>query len=254
MTADAGLRRRQQPPGLAATTISSRWRPRWDDRAIRACTDLGLAEMIASGVTTIADMYMATPTRWPRRWLASGISANLCCGGVQFGTDDLRPRHPPRLRGAAGADREVARLRTTGRFWWTPPSTAEYTSHHPLWQWMADYAQRSRAWGCTSTSPRPGPSTRACLGRYGKTPIQPCWTDYGVWDARAIAAHCVWTTEEDWAAMADKGVTCRPQPGVQPEAGLRRGPGPRHEGRRGQRGPGHRRGRPPTTTRTCSRR
>ena len=30
---------------------------RWDDRAIRACTDLGLAEMIASGVTTIAAMY-----------------------------------------------------------------------------------------------------------------------------------------------------------------------------------------------------
>ena len=28
---------------------------RWDDRAIRACTDLGLAEMIASGVTTISN-------------------------------------------------------------------------------------------------------------------------------------------------------------------------------------------------------
>ena len=34
---------------------------RWDDRAIRACTDLGLAEMIASGVTCIADMYGHSP-------------------------------------------------------------------------------------------------------------------------------------------------------------------------------------------------
>ena len=46
-----------------------------------------------------------------------------------------------------------------------------------------------------------------CLARHGKTPIQ-VLNDYGVWDVRAIAAHCVWTTEEDWAAMADKGVTC----------------------------------------------
>ncbi|MEI3261197.1 MAG: amidohydrolase family protein [Flavonifractor plautii] len=81
---------------------------RWDDRAIRACTDLGLAEMIASGVTTIADMYGHTDAV-AQEVAASGISANLCCGGVQF-TDTFDPRHPPRLCGAAGADREVARL------------------------------------------------------------------------------------------------------------------------------------------------
>ena len=31
--------------------------------------------------------------------------------------------------------------------------------------------------------------------------------DYGVWDVRAIAAHCVWTTPEDWSVMASKGVS-----------------------------------------------
>ena len=30
----------------------------------------------------------------------------------------------------------------------------------------------------------------------------------GVWDGRAIAAHCVYTTPEDWAVMARKGVSC----------------------------------------------
>ena len=34
---------------------------RWDDRAVRSCTALGLAEMIASGVTCIADMYGHSP-------------------------------------------------------------------------------------------------------------------------------------------------------------------------------------------------
>lgn len=33
---------------------------KWDDRAVRACAALGLAEMISSGVTCIADMYMHT--------------------------------------------------------------------------------------------------------------------------------------------------------------------------------------------------
>ena len=52
---------------------------RWDDRAIRACTDLGLAEMIASGVTCIADMYGHSPAI-AQSVADSGISANLSVG------------------------------------------------------------------------------------------------------------------------------------------------------------------------------
>ena len=35
---------------------------KWDDRAVRACADLGLMEMIASGTTCLCDMYMRTLT------------------------------------------------------------------------------------------------------------------------------------------------------------------------------------------------
>ena len=35
---------------------------KWDDRAVRSCADLGLMEMIASGVTCLTDMYMHTLT------------------------------------------------------------------------------------------------------------------------------------------------------------------------------------------------
>src|SRR5699024_933993 len=45
-----------------------------------------------------------------------------------------------------------------------------------------------------------------CLAPHGKTHIQ-VLNDYGVWDGRAIAAHCVWTTPEDWAVMAEKGIS-----------------------------------------------
>lgn len=107
---------------------------RWDDRAIRACTDLGLAEMIASGVTTIADMYGHTDAV-AQEVAASGISANLCCGGVQF-TDTFDP--------ATHHDCVVQRELTEkwhgyndGQILVDASIHGEYTSHHPLWQWMA---------------------------------------------------------------------------------------------------------------------
>lgn len=106
---------------------------RWDDRAIRACTDLGLAEMIASGVTTIADMYGHTDAV-AQEVAASGISANLCCGGVQF-TDTFDP--------ATHHDCVVQRELTEkwhgyndGQILVDASIHGEYTSHHPLWQWM----------------------------------------------------------------------------------------------------------------------
>ena len=45
---------------------------------------LGLAEMIASGTTCIADMYMRTGVI-AKTVLEAGISANLSCGGLYFG-------------------------------------------------------------------------------------------------------------------------------------------------------------------------
>ena len=56
---------------------------RWDDRSLAAATGLGLAEMIASGVTCIADMYMR-PGVIAKQVLDAGISANLSVGAVYF--------------------------------------------------------------------------------------------------------------------------------------------------------------------------
>ena len=175
---------------------------RWDDRAIRACTDLGLAEMIASGVTTIADMYGHTDAV-AQEVAASGISANLCCGGVQF-TDTFDP--------ATHHDCVVQRELTEkwhgyndGQILVDASIHGEYTSHHPLWQWMADYA-REHGLGMHVHISETRTEHAECLARHGKTPIQ-VLNDYGVWDVRAIAAHCVWTTPEDWSVMASKGVS-----------------------------------------------
>lgn len=80
----------------------------------------------------------------------------------------------------------------------------------------------------------------ACQARWGLTPFG-ILDKFGVWNTRAIAAHCVWTTEEDWAGMATKGVSCVHNP----VSNLKLGSGvawiPRHEKGRGEHRPGHRR-------------
>ena len=176
-----------------------------DDRAVRAGADLALAELIAGGVTTIADMYMHTPAI-AQAVLAAGISANLSCGGVYFGAPgDFSP--------AACPDCDHQRQLTeefhgagNGQILVDASVHGEYTSNVPLWQWMADYAQR-KGLGMHVHVSETQSEHEGSLTRWGLTPFR-ILDRYGVWDTRAIAAHCVWTTEEDWAAMADKGVTC----------------------------------------------
>ena len=176
---------------------------KWDDRAVRACAALGLAEMIASGVTCIADMYMHTDAVL-REVESAGISANVSCGGVQF----EEPFDPDKNHDCAvqRALTEQWHGRDDGRIRVDASIHGEYTSNVPLWQWMADYAQK-KGLGMHVHLSETQAEHEACRQRWGKTPFQ-ILDRYGAWDTRAIAAHCVWTTEEDWAGMAAKGVTC----------------------------------------------
>ena len=176
-----------------------------DPRAVAAGAGLGLAEMIASGTTTIADMYMHTPAI-AQTILEAGISANLSVGGVYFGSpDDFSPD-------ACGDCQNQIRLTElwhnagNGQIQVDASIHGEYTSNAPLWQWMADYAQKKDLGVHVHVSETTA-EHQGSLDRNGKTPIQTL-DQYGVWDNRAIAAHCVWTTEEDWAIMAKKGVSC----------------------------------------------
>ena len=176
-----------------------------DGRAVRAGAGLALAELIASGVTTIADMYMHT-THIAQAVLEAGISANLSCGGVYFGAPgDFGPD--------TCKDCENQRILTeefhgagNGQILVDASVHGEYTSNVPLWQWMADYAQR-KGLGMHVHVSETQSEHEACKGRWGLTPFA-ILDRYGVWDTRAIAAHCVWTTEDDWAGMAEKGVAC----------------------------------------------
>ena len=110
---------------------------KWDDRAVRVCAALGLAEMISSGVTCIADMYMHTDAVL-REVDAAGLSANVCCGGVQFEeTFDPEKNHDCIVQ------RELTEKwhgRDDGRIRVDASLHAEYTSREGLCRWMARFA------------------------------------------------------------------------------------------------------------------
>ena len=176
-----------------------------DGRAVRAGADLALAELIAGGVTTIADMYMHTPAI-AQAVLAAGISANLSCGGVYFGAPgDFSPATCPDCDHQRQLTEEFHEA-GNGQILVDASIHGEYTSNVPLWQWMADYAQR-KGLGMHVHVSETQSEHEGSLTRWGLTPFR-ILDRYGVWDTRAIAAHCVWTTEDDWAGMAEKGVAC----------------------------------------------
>ncbi len=176
---------------------------KWDDRAIRACAALGLAEMIASGVTCIADMYMHTDAVL-REVESAGISANVSCGGVQF----EEPFDPDKNHDCI-VQRELTEKwhgRDDGRIQVDASIHGEYTSHAGLWDWMARYAA-DHGLGMHVHLSETQTEHEQCRARHGgKTPAA-VLAEHGVFDVRAIAAHCVWTTPEDWAILARKGVT-----------------------------------------------
>jgi len=179
---------------------------KWDDRAMAAAAQLGLAEMIASGVTCIADMYMRTGVI-ARQVLDAGISANLCVGGVYFGDP---AEFSPDTCGDCGNMRalfEEWHNAGEGQILADASIHGEYTSSAPLWKWMADYALE-HGLGMHVHISETQKEHADCKARHnGLTPIQ-ALDQYGVWDTRAIAAHCVYTTPEDWAIMKRKGVSC----------------------------------------------
>ena len=176
---------------------------KWDDRAIRACAALGLAEMIASGVTCIADMYMHTDAVL-REVESAGISANVSCGGVQFEEPfDPDKNHDCIVQRALT---EKWHGRDDGRIQVDASIHGEYTSHAGLWDWMARYAA-DHGLGMHVHLSETQAEHEQCKARHGGKSPAAVLAEHGVFDVRAIAAHCVWTTEEDWAILAQKGVS-----------------------------------------------
>jgi len=176
---------------------------KWDDRAIRACTDLGLMEMIASGTTCLCDMYGHALTIG-QACADAGISANLGLGAVFFG-ESFTPE-------ACADCAKTQELYDTwhgyddGRILIDGSIHAEYTSKPELYEWVADFA-KAHGLGVNIHISETQVEHEECKMRHGGLTPMGLLDKCGVLEVRTTAAHCVWTEPEDWALMAAKGVT-----------------------------------------------
>ena len=175
-----------------------------DARCVAAGTALGLAEMIASGTTCIADMYMYTDAI-AKTVLEAGISANLSCGGVYFGKPE--EFDPARCEDCINEEilRDSWHGAGEGQILVDASIHAEYTSCPPLWEWTADFARR-HGLGMQVHISETQSEHENCWKKYGKTPVA-LLDQYGVWERGGIAAHCVWVSDQDMDIMAQKHIT-----------------------------------------------
>lgn len=180
---------------------------RWDDRSIRVCTDLGLMEMIASGITCVCDMYMHTHTVG-QALLDAGLSGHLSVAGVYFGENDAFD--PAGCHDCVDQEElvKVWHNADNGRIRFDASLHAEYTSKPAMWEWTADFAKRYGLNMHVHIS-ETLKEHQECRARWGLTPIQ-ALDKYGLWDGaeRSVAAHCVYAAPEDWDIMAEKRISC----------------------------------------------
>jgi len=175
-----------------------------DERCVAAGTALGLAEMIASGTTCIADMYMKTGVV-AKTVLEAGISANLSCGVLYFGDPaDFSPKTCDDCQHQIDLTEEWHGA-GDGQILVDASIHAEYTSCAPVWSWVADYAQKHNLRMHVHVSETDSEHLK-CLEKYGETPAR-LLDKYGVWQNGGIAAHCVCLSGGDAELLAERGVT-----------------------------------------------
>ncbi|MBP1737320.1 MAG: amidohydrolase [Oscillospiraceae bacterium] len=180
-----------------------------DDRAVHAGAALGLMELIASGVTTIADMYDHCDAII-EEVVSAGLSANISRGTTYFGAEE---EFDFETFPACVELRElVSRWHGCGdgQILIDASIHGEYTSPPKLWASMADFAMRAGI-GMHIHVSETETEHEACIGRRDATPVQ-ALDRYGVWNVRALAAHCVWVTPEDISLLARRGVTVAHNP------------------------------------------
>ena len=174
----------------------------WDSRAIRAATDLALAECIRFGTTSVSDMYYFSDDIC-QCVAKSGMKANISRSISDFGDDYCFDTHK--------GSRELAELvekwqgYDSGRIITETSIHAEYTSHDKVWHALAEFAINNQTGMHVHVSETKN-EHESCIKKYGLTPAQ-LLDVYHVWDVRSLAAHCVYLSDEDMELFARKGVT-----------------------------------------------
>jgi 5-methylthioadenosine/S-adenosylhomocysteine deaminase len=176
---------------------------RFDERSVHWASQLGLADMMSTGTTSITDMYNFCDGIAGAVDL-SGMRANLSRALLAFGPD-----FDPASDERAAETKELIDKwhgHDGGRIRWDVSVHGEYTSHERVWRWAAEYAAQ-RGLGMQVHLSETAFEHGECGKRHGGRSPAAVLDAAGLFDVRTTAAHCVHLTDGDMDILARRGVT-----------------------------------------------
>lgn len=175
---------------------------RMDGRTAKAAALLSIAEFLRFGITSFSDMYDHCD-EIAQAVAESGIKANIARGTTLWTDEFDFDTH----KGCS----ELRQLREkwdgydNGRIKVDAGIHGEYTSRYPLWEAVSGYAIDEKL-GMHIHLSETKSEHESCKEKYGLTPAQ-LLDCHHVFDAPAIAAHCVWLEPEDMQLLAKRHVS-----------------------------------------------
>ncbi len=168
---------------------------------IRMGAELGVAEMLAGGTTTFADMYWME-TFVGKAVATSGIRALLGSTCIDGRVDVFQQEFEQSVNDWQGA--------AEGRITLMVAPHAPYTCSPDTLRRCLELADKHGVMVYTHVAETLD-EIETIRKNYGKTPVE-YLRDQGVFDRRSVAVHCVHLTGGDMDIMASKGVTVAHNP------------------------------------------
>lgn len=177
-----------------------------DGEAVYNGTMLCMAESFRYGIVSSSDMYYFCEDM-AQAVLDSGAKANISRSIVNFTGAD--PYSLPTLKEAEELYKRLHNV-GNGRIKIDMSLHAEYTSDFGTAKALADFARTIDTINHIHVS-ETKTEHEECIGRHGMTPAA-YLEKSGLFDRPAIAAHCVYSTDEDLDIFKAKGVTVATNP------------------------------------------
>ena len=171
---------------------------RMTDEDVAAGMTWGAMELLAGGVTCVADMYEHS-LAGAAALAETGIKANVCRPGLAF--DDGTPKG--RLEECIDFVRNFRD--SNGRLLADICIHSEYLTNEKFCRALAE-ANREFTRPLNVHVSETKREHEECIARHGKTPIA-YLAETGLLDYGGYAAHCVWCTDDDFKIMADRNVS-----------------------------------------------
>ena len=176
---------------------------RLDERAILAGARLGFAEMLRTGTTSASDMYFREPAVAALA-LECGMRVSLSNAVLAFDEATYDPEKDRAIQETRALIRDFHGA-GNGRIRADAAIHAEYTSYPAVWRYVTDIARENGLVLQVHVS-ETKKEHEECLARRGVTPTRALY-DAGVFEAKVLAAHGVWLSDEDMDIFAEAGAS-----------------------------------------------